>query len=72
MFVSTFFSWPSHNEAGAGWSIPADITPPAHGAVVPQQQGGSSSSKSGDGPTAHGVYSAIWELWQSLGDILLN
>lgn len=55
IFVSTGFPWASHSEAGAGWSIPADITPPAHGAVVPPQQGGSSSSESGGGQAAHSV-----------------
>lgn len=72
MFVSTRFSWASRSEARTGWSVPADITPPAHSAVIPRQRGGSSSSKSADGQTAHSVYSAIWEPWQSLSAILLN
>lgn len=72
MFVSTRSSCPSCSEARTGWSIPADIKPPAHGAVVPRQQGGSISSKSADGQRAHSVYSAIWESRQSLSAIPLN
>lgn len=70
--VSTCLSWPSHSEAGPGWSIPADIPPPAHSAAVPRQQGGSSRYKSGDGQTAHGVCPATWESWHSPSAILLN
>lgn len=66
MFVSTRLSWPSHSEVQTDWSISADITAPAHSAVIPRQQGGSSSSKSGDEQTAHSVYSTIWESRQSL------
>lgn len=33
--VSTRLSRPSHSEAQTGWSISADITAPAHSAVVP-------------------------------------